>query len=69
MPSATWVHAGPGPAAAMMALAGFERLLDTSASGLAKAHGDASYCRTRSDQRVTRQRGHHPRVALRGGAQ
>jgi len=53
----------------MMALAGFERLLDTSASGLAKAHGDASYCRTRSDQRVTRQRGHHPRVALRGGAQ
>jgi len=47
----------------MMALAGFERLLHTSASGLAKAHGDASYCRTRWDQRD------RPRLALRGGAQ
>jgi len=53
----------------MMALAGFERVLDTSSSGLAKAHREASYCRTRSDQRVTRQRRDHPRVALRGGAQ
>lgn len=63
MLSDNWVHAGPGPAAGMMALAAFERVLDTSASGLAKTHWDASHYRTRWDQRD------RPRLALRGGAQ
>jgi len=53
-----------------MTLAGPERVLHTTSSGSAKAHGDASYGRTpRSDQRLTRQHLDRLRSALRVGVQ